>query len=280
MKLEDLELEIGERFTRDALQQRFDRGITGRGIEICYDEEDQRYLRLFSDENGPYSDNISSGQFTYIGDGQDGDQTLTHGNKALVESQDVPLPIFFFYKGAGSDKWEYQGLVEVVDHDYGYLPEEGRKVYQFTLQRQDEGTEKVDEEEAAADLTKPDRVLTTRSRIVRNTVAVKDLKSLYDCRCQMCGDQRQGSGDKLYAEGHHLRPLGSPHNGPDVPENILILCPNHHADFDYGNIRVDPDTLAVSHRYDEEVNERLQLIDNHNLSVEYLEYHNDEIADF
>jgi 5-methylcytosine-specific restriction endonuclease McrA len=280
MKLEQLELEIGEQFTPAELEERFDRKMVGRGIEIYYDEEDQRYLRLFSNENGPYSDDVRSGQFTYIGDGQSGDQSLTHGNKALVESQEAPLPIYFFYKGAGSDEWEYQGLVEVVDHDYGHLHEEGRKVYQFTLQRQDEGIEKVDEEEAAADLTKPDRVLTTRSRIVRNTVDVKTLKKSYNYTCQVCGDQRHGSGESQYAEGHHLKPLGNPHDGPDVPENILILCPNHHADFDYGNIRVDPDTLAVSHRYENDVNERLHLVEDHSVSSELLKYHNNEIADF
>ena len=35
-----------------------------------------------------------------------------------------------------------------------------------------------------------------------------------------------------YAEGAHIRPLGSPHDGPDKLENVLCLCPNHHVLFD------------------------------------------------
>lgn len=37
-----------------------------------------------------------------------------------------------------------------------------------------------------------------------------------------------------YAEAAHIRALGSPHNGPDVIENVLCLCPNHHVLFDNG----------------------------------------------
>lgn len=29
------------------------------------------------------------------------------------------------------------------------------------------------------------------------------------------------------------------HNGPDEPENILVLCPNHHANFAYGRLIVN-----------------------------------------
>jgi predicted restriction endonuclease len=279
MKLEDLEIESGEGFTRAELDERFDRGMTGRGIEICYDEEDQRYLRLFSHEGGPYSDDVRAGQFTYIGEGQQGDQKRQYGNKALIESLKAPLPICFFYKSEDADRWEYRGLVEVVDYDYGYLPEEGRKVYQFTLQRIEQGTEKADTDEAPPDLARPRRAETTQSRIIRNTVVVEDLKQTYEYTCQVCGDRRHGEDGAFYAEGHHLKPLGSPHEGLDVRENLLVLCPNHHADFDYGNITVDPDSLEIQHEYDESVNERLTLVGGHELGREYLEYHNREIAE-
>jgi putative restriction endonuclease len=44
----------------------------------------------------------------------------------------------------------------------------------------------------------------------------------------------------------HIRPLGAPHNGPDVKENIIIcLCPNHHVLFDSGAITLADDLLVI-----------------------------------
>lgn len=41
-----------------------------------------------------------------------------------------------------------------------------------------------------------------------------------------------------YAEGHHIQPLGAPHNGCDVLGNINWLSANHHAACDLGAIRL------------------------------------------
>ncbi|MDQ1305783.1 MAG: putative restriction endonuclease [Actinomycetota bacterium] len=38
-----------------------------------------------------------------------------------------------------------------------------------------------------------------------------------------------------------IKALGVPHNGPDVLENLLCLCPNDHARFDRAAIYIDPD---------------------------------------
>lgn len=281
MKLQELDLSVGRQFDRDELRGAFDRGMTGRGIEICYDSEDQRYLRLFSRDDGPYSDEISGSQFTYIGEGRTGDQERKAGNKALVESMRIPLPIFFFHKGSDDEAWEYQGRVEVIDYEYGYHDPEGRKVFQFTLRRAHEEDEPVDEHEGVPDIGRPERVETTRSRVVRNTSLVDDLKSRYGHQCQVCGSRRFRTPEEPYAEGHHLQPLGHPHDGPDVASNLLVLCPNHHADFDYGMIELDPDTYRIAHAYDASVDgDHLRVAPTHELDSSFVEYHNRWIADF
>lgn len=281
MKLTELSLEVGRRFSRSDLESTFDRGMTGRGIEICYDEDDQRYLRLFSRETGPYDDEVTAGQFTYIGEGRTGDQTLTAGNRILASARDHPIPIFFFYKSPAHDAWEYQGLVDVVHYRRVYYESEGREIFEFTLQRRTDATEPVDTEEAVPDSARPDRVETTRSRVIRNTTMVHDLKRLYGHECQLCGSVRQRSAGTDYAEGHHLRPLGRPHDGPDTRANLLILCPNHHADFDYGMVSVDPESLTVAHAYEPGLSGTTLTLDSeHSLAREHIEYHNREIADF
>jgi predicted restriction endonuclease len=68
---------------------------------------------------------------------------------------------------------------------------------------------------------------------------------------------------RRYAEAHHIRPLGSPHNGPDVAGNILCLCPNHHAELDYGVRPLELNDLRKTNA--------------HAIDEAYVYYHNDSI---
>jgi len=139
----------------------------------------------------------------------------------------------------------------------------------------------VDPQEPARDLATPDpnRVETTRSRVVRNTDLAHDIKQMYNHTCQICGVSRRGPDGNPYAEAHHIRPLGRPHDGPDEPENILVLCPNHHTDFDYGRLTVDPKTYRVTHTDEEAVDgTELTIADPHKLSDDHLTYHNKVIG--
>lgn len=71
-------------------------------------------------------------------------------------------------------------------------------------------------------------------------------------------------------------PLGEPHNGPDVPENIVVVCPNHHEDFEHGMLEVDPQTTEIQHFYEEEVDGRtIKTREDHELGAQYLAYHNE-----
>jgi hypothetical protein len=47
------------------------------------------------------------------------------------------------------------------------------------------------------------------------------------------------------ALAHHIQPLGRPHCGPDCIENLIVVCPNHHAMCDYGAIKLALTDLHV-----------------------------------
>lgn len=74
----------------------------------------------------------------------------------------------------------------------------------------------------------------------------KQLKVIYQHRCQIC-DNVVHLHDRYYAEAHHLRPLGGIHRGTDDAGNILVVCPNHHVEFDYGAIAIHPVEMTVVH---------------------------------
>jgi hypothetical protein len=103
-----------------------------------------------------------------------------------------------------------------------------------------------------------ERIESFVSRIVRDTAATIALKFKYDFKCQICDITLPYGKDQQYIEVHHLRPLGHPHDGPDVESNMLVLCPNHHTLFDFGVPRFISDSsleingttfnLAIKHK--------------------------------
>lgn len=101
----------------------------------------------------------------------------------------------------------------------------------------------------ASDLEEPESELgaelkeQTIYRIIRDTVMTRKVKALHDFKCQICASTITLPDGKLYAEAHHIIPLGSPHNGPDVPSNILVACPTHHAMLDFGCVPLEASSL-------------------------------------
>ncbi len=129
------------------------------------------------------------------------------------------------------------------------------------------------ESDFAADSDEPPtRVLATTRRIIRDTATSGRIKRLYDYTCQVCGTRLTLSDGSGYAETHHVRPLGGDHGGHDDPENMLCLCPNHHALFDYGAMMVEPEHLTIHGQ----VEPRLlgqKLVIRHRLDSKALRYH-------
>lgn len=101
------------------------------------------------------------------------------------------------------------------------------------------------------------RIATYVQKIVRSIKITKDLKRLHDNKCQLCGTRLEIAHRVYYSEGHHIKPLGKPYDGPDTEENILIVCPNCHVLCDNRAIRL-PDSLHTKGRIGKE------FIDFHN----------------
>lgn len=117
----------------------------------------------------------------------------------------------------------------------------------------------------------PDRIETHVQRIVRDTNAAKSLKALYDYKCQVCGLRIEPASGSFYIEVHHVRPLGGGHKGLDTHLNMLVLCPNHHAMFDFGIPRfITGESIMIG-----ETSHNLTY--KHNLAPDVIAYHNEQI---
>ena len=115
----------------------------------------------------------------------------------------------------------------------------------------------------------PGRTLTIISRVRRDNARSYQLKNDYKNRCQICGKTIQLAG-VLYSEVHHLKPLGK-HNGKDSKSNMIVVCPNHHVQLDYGAIAINPSTFKVITFEGDEI-ESLFILENHTIDKEFLEY--------
>ncbi|HEX2696220.1 MAG TPA: HNH endonuclease [Anaerolineales bacterium] len=109
----------------------------------------------------------------------------------------------------------------------------------------------------------PKRSVIQNERIIRDTKVSFWVKYVHDYRCQICGETLQLGPEEYYAEAHHIKPLGKDHNGPDVIENVLCVCPNHHVLLDYGAIRIEKS--------------QLRNIEGHEINDDYIDYHNSVI---
>jgi hypothetical protein len=115
----------------------------------------------------------------------------------------------------------------------------------------------------------PGRRESLARRVVRSTEVAAYVKKLHDHTCQACGT-RLSIGTDGYSEGAHIRGLGRPHDGPDIPANVLCLCPNCHVLFDNGALIIDEEHVV---RVNGQPTGTLRTHPHHVVEQEYLAYH-------
>ncbi|MCU1529753.1 MAG: hypothetical protein JWP75_3516, partial [Frondihabitans sp.] len=242
--------------------------------------------------SGGYEDDQDHGwEIVYTGHGgrdgsgrQTSDQTFeAPGNAALQTSHLTGAPVRVV-RGAHRSSahapqsgYRYDGLFRVVRvwRERGLS---GHLICRFTMVALGAGpvTERADPEQtgAATDIEPtgtdaPDRRAASVQRLVRSVQVAEYVKKLHDHTCQACGT-RLAIGSRAYSEGAHIRALGRPHNGPDVPANMLCLCPNCHVLFDNGALLISDD-LAMTVNGD--LTGALRMHGSHVVERAHLAYH-------
>jgi putative restriction endonuclease len=238
--------------------------------------------------SGGYEDDKDLGdEVVYTGHGgrdaesgkQVAHQRLTRGNLALAHSGIEGLPVRVV-RGASIDSiyaprsgYRYDGLY-MVESYWQAEGKSGFRVWRYRLLKLPSIPTRLDVAlEASAAHATPERRETTVLRLVRDTAQARRIKELYDYRCQMCGTRLEGLAGP-YAEAAHIRPLGAPHNGPDSPDNILCLCPNHHVLFDHGGVGIGEDLSLIG------AEAQLQVHPRHRISDEHLQHRREHYLDW
>jgi putative restriction endonuclease len=217
------------------------RGIAPKGYSIVLsggytDDEDYGDVIIYTGEGG--RDQKTGRQVA--------DQTLTGGNFALAQNYKDGIPIRV-NRGYNLDSeyapksgYRYDGLYRIENY-WREIGQDGFLVWRYRL------TKLVDSEVvpvAEQDIPVPEgeaspiRSKVYSTRVIRSSEVGNYIKVLYGHKCQISG-VRLDTPTGPYAEACHIRSVGKPHNGPDVPGNVLCLSPNIHVLFDLGAIALN-----------------------------------------
>ena len=236
--------------------------------------------------SGGYEDDQDDGDVvTYTGHGgnafqgggvQVADQEWKRGNAGLARNWSHGWCVRLV-RGASlrspfapTSGYRYDGLYRVQS----YWEEKGLsgfRVCRFLLVRDDLTLPPWSSEQRSAAPPTPKRLVGTIQRIVRSTKIADRVKEIHNYACQICGTRLETPAGP-YAEAAHIRGLGAPCTGPDVEDNILCLCPNHHVLFDSGALTINDD-FTLGGR-----GGRLRVRAEHKIGITYLAYHRGRAA--
>ena len=209
------------------------------------------------------------------------DQVLTEANLGLARSEATGRPVRVYRKvrtEANVSAFRYEGLFRVTGHQHA-VGRSGFRVFRFRLEPVVETRPVAPLPYALPDSTDAagptlaeaaGRYETTVARLIRDTAMTRQVKALYQYRCQVCAVQLHGPAGP-YAEAAHIRPLGAPHHGPDVVANVLCLCPNHHVLFDLGSFGIAADFTLLG------LPGKLHQKTQHQIAAEFLAYQRQHI---
>jgi hypothetical protein len=88
------------------------------------------------------------------------------------------------------------------------------------------------------------RVRSIVSQTIRqDTQLINALKEICDFRCQFpdCNVRIPKRNSGFYIEVAHIEPVRK--GGRSILGNLLVLCPNHHKEFDYGDLKITDQTI-------------------------------------
>lgn len=84
--------------------------------------------------------------------------------------------------------------------------------------------------------TDPEVIIIHGRTYKRDNKTIAQIKILRDFKCQICSTSIIKRDGTFYVEAAHIK--AKRHKGPESPDNIILLCPNHHKEFDLGKVDI------------------------------------------
>lgn len=125
----------------------------------------------------------------------------------------------------------------------GLSMEDKGRIDELTREKTEEEINEALRRHALASRSKtPEQIVRMIKTVKRNRKLVADIKAKYKNECQICGFTFQTRTGVLYSEAAHIIPISKRQEGLDSPDNIWVLCANHHKMLDLGALKVVSNT--------------------------------------
>ncbi len=116
------------------------------------------------------------------------------------------------------------------------LDEQEQKEIIREFKKQNKTKQEIAAELKNLKLTDPEEVMISSKQFKRDNKTIAQIKILRDYKCQICSTSIRKKDGTLYIEAAHIEPKHT--KGRETPDNILLLCPNHHKEFDLGERKI------------------------------------------
>lgn len=200
---------------------------------------------LFDTERGQESGYVDywteEGIFEWTGEGAEGNQQYTKGNRALARHVQDSEEVFLFKRKNGRF---YEFIDQMVCLDYYWdkgldKNDKIRDVIKFRLVRMEGLNESLEDQPTQET---PDAIIPNKK--LRETPVWSRSKKIRDYALNRAGGVCEGCDQKApfltqtnrpYLEVHHIRKISD--GGPESPKWVAALCPNCHARSHYSKER-------------------------------------------
>lgn len=82
----------------------------------------------------------------------------------------------------------------------------------------------------------PEEIIVNHKTYKRDNKTIAQIKILRDFKCQICSTTIIKKDGSKYVEAAHIKAKHL--NGRETLDNIILLCPNHHKEFDFGQLEI------------------------------------------
>lgn len=149
------------------------------------------------------------------------DELLELSNAGILQSDFKKLSDIYEYYSGKAFRLPYLSPDEKEQ-------EELQKFYKQTKTK-----EEILEELKNLEPTDSEEVIVNHKTYKRDNKTIAQIKILRDFKCQICATTIIKKDGTKYIEAAHIKPKHK--RGLETLDNIILLCPNHHKEFDLGD---------------------------------------------
>ena len=142
----------------------------------------------------------------------------------------------------GNSEFEYQKLLNIYEI---YIGKKFKKPFISNDEKEQNELQSIFNKMSKTELldyinnlndSDPKEVIVKRKTYKRNNKTIALIKILRNYKCQICSGTIKKKDGNNYIEAAHIKPKHQ--KGIEKPENIILLCPNHHKEFDLGDLEI------------------------------------------